>query len=151
MFKFINNFILKHRIKNFSSTLTPATEGAKTEIELMPILHDIIEKVIDGNKGLSHEELNILLKYQFKKKELLTSHFKLNKNMVDTSLFVINGINLIFDKDGDSEDIIDMMITFSEVINNVRVSITISVHDLEEYITGFDPKQVGNYVKKVKR
>lgn len=156
MFKIFHKFSARLRRKNFSTTLTSASEGADVEYALIPPLHNVIRKLLldkvrtDGkDEGVSAEELNIILKHAFKKKEYKTNHFKVNKDTIDSCVFTISNVNIIFDEN--KKNIVDMAITFKEILNNVDVSITVSVFDIEEFMQGFTIKPVNLSIRKNKQ
>lgn len=138
MFQFLKKLFTKNKVKNYSTTLTPATEGVKTQRELSPEIKSLLSR-IDKNDKITNEDLNKLSSFYFNTPTIQPGLYNLNKAMTDGMCFTIYHISTLKDPNGDLKDI---HISLKDTVFENDLVITVSVKDFIEVFKKFDMKPI---------
>ena len=138
MFQFFKNLFTKNKIKNYSTTLTPATEGVNKKRELSPEIQSLMGR-IDKNDKINNEELNKLASFYFNTPKIEAGLYNLNKAMTDGMCFSIHHVTTVRDPEGELKDI---HISLKDTIFENDLVITVSVKDFIEVFKKFEMKPI---------
>lgn len=141
-------FTRKKRVKKFSTTLTDSREGVNSKRLLNSEINELLNK-LDSKNIINNEELNKLIEFYFNKERIRPGIYKLNPDMASYLLFNINGVNTILDSE--TKDVVNIVLTMTEMANNVELNINVSVkdfHDFFKYVEIFGQKNQNSGAKK---
>lgn len=120
-----------HReIKQFSSTITPATEGSNAKHNLNPTISSLIHKLKHG-EHITNPQLNQLVSFYFNVNYIPNSYYKFNAAIQQGMTFEIEGVDTITNE---VDDIVEIKLTMREVVYNVDLTMKISVKDFHEFL-----------------
>ena len=138
MFQFLKKLLSKNKVKNYSITLTPATEGVKTQRELSPEIKSLLSR-IDKNDKITNEDLNKLSSFYFNTPAIQPGLYNLNKAMTDGMCFSIHHVTTVRDPEGELKDI---HISLKDTVFENDLVITVSVKDFIEVFKKFEMKPI---------
>lgn len=138
MFQFFKNPFYKKKIKNYSTTLTPATQGVNKKRELSPDIRALMERV-NNNDKINNEELNKLASFYFNTPKIEAGLYNLNKVMTDGMCFSIHHVTTVRDPQGELKDI---HISLKDTVFENDLVITVSVKDFIEVFKKFEMKPI---------
>ena len=138
MFQFFKNLFSKNKIKNYSTTLTPATQGVNKKRELSPEIQALMTRV-NNNDKINNEELNKLASFYFNTPKIEAGLYNLNKVMTDGMCFSIYHVTTVRDPQGELKDI---HISLKDTVFENDLVITVSVKDFIEVFKKFEMKPI---------
>jgi hypothetical protein len=130
MFKFIQRWLPKPRpdVKNYSTTMTTAVEGTNSKKELSPEITSVLSR-LRKSETISNEELNKVLGFYFNTPPIEPGVYNFNTELSKGMCFDVSGINTIYNRNGDIENI---FLNLKEITFNIGMVLTISAKDFHE-------------------
>lgn len=129
MLAFIRKLLPKKKgIQNFSTTMTSAMDGVQSKKDLSPEITALL-KGLKKKENISNEDLNKIVNFYFNQPVILPGLYGIHKSILDQMCFEINGVNPVFNKSGDIENV---YLNLREVTFNNELVITVSVKDFHE-------------------
>lgn len=121
---------IKNEMKQFSSTITTATEGSNAKHDLDPAISDLINKLKDGEQ-ISNSQLNKLASFYFNIPPIPNSYYKFNSSIQQGMTFEIEGVDTITNE---VDDIIAIKLILRELVYNIDLTMKINVKDFHEFL-----------------
>ena len=130
MRNFIRRFFPKKKaeIAKFSITMTDATEGVGSQKELVPEVEAIVKR-LKKSEMIDNNDLNKVASFYFNTDRIQAGIHNVNKPAMESMCFDISGVNVVYNKEGDVENI---FLNMREIAFNFDMVITVSVKDFHE-------------------
>lgn len=130
MLNFIRRFLPKKKLnlKSFGTTMTTAVEGVDSKKELSPEITTILSR-LRKSETISNEELNKVLGFYFNVPTIEHGVYNFHSSLLKGMCFDISGINIVYNRKGDIENI---FLNLKEITFNIDMVVTISAKDFHE-------------------
>lgn len=129
MFKFIRRFFpKKSSVKNFSTTMTAATEGVTAQRHFSPEIKEILKR-LKKNETINNEDLNKVIGFYFNLPSIEPGVYNINQSLTNGMCFEISNVNTVYNEQGDIENI---FLNLKEITFNIEMVVTISAKDFHE-------------------
>jgi len=117
-------------VKQFSNTLTTATDGSDAKHKLNPEVSALVSQLKQG-KQINHSQLNQLASFYFNIAPIENSYYKFNSSIQQGMAFGIDGVDTVTNDVG---DIVTIKLSMKELVYNIDLTIKISVEDFHEFL-----------------
>lgn len=121
-------------VMNYSTTLTPATEGVETKADFDPDVATILEYLKSDSPTISISMINVVSSYYFKLPPFEPGGYVFNTGMTNGMCFVVKDVKPVFDANGDLDDLI---LTFNDITFGEGFVVQISIKSLNEFFVKF--------------
>ena len=121
-------FVKKSEVQNYSTTLTPATEGTSSKKGLSPDIANILRES-SAKHHINSEDFNKIIDFYFNVKPISNSLYVPNKSMFSGMCFEIEDVESTYNKEG---DLTNLHLVLREKSLGNDITMKISVKDFHE-------------------